>query len=98
MRQCGKTLESLRMTIWRIRIAFWITKVTDTHSEYVILIALPLQQWFQDHASMLRYTHTVSVVSSQSSLSRLPSTWMTCHNSAVRSNNTVSEVESQLTE
>ena len=28
-----------RMTIWRMRIAFWIRKVTDTHSEYVILNA-----------------------------------------------------------
>jgi len=27
-----------QMTIWRMRIAYWITKATDTHSEYVILI------------------------------------------------------------
>jgi len=33
-----------QMTIWRIRIASWITKATDTHSEYVILIAFPLHQ------------------------------------------------------
>jgi hypothetical protein len=26
----------------RMRIAFWITKVTDTHSEYVILTAISL--------------------------------------------------------
>jgi len=31
-------------TIWRMRIASWVTKATDTHSEYVILIAFPLQQ------------------------------------------------------
>jgi hypothetical protein len=24
--------------IWRMRIAFWITRVTDTNSEYVILL------------------------------------------------------------
>jgi hypothetical protein len=30
------------MTVWRI--ACWIPKDTKTHSEYVILIALPLQQ------------------------------------------------------
>jgi len=35
------------MTIWRMRIACWITQTTDTHSEYVILIAFPLQQWPQ---------------------------------------------------
>ena len=27
------------MTIWRMRIACWITKARDAHSEYVILIA-----------------------------------------------------------
>jgi len=28
-----------------MRIAFCVTKDTDTHNEYVILIAFPLQQW-----------------------------------------------------
>ena len=28
-----------QMTIWRMRIACWITKATGTHSEYVILIS-----------------------------------------------------------
>jgi len=32
-------------TIWRMRTACWITKATNTHSENVILVALPLQQW-----------------------------------------------------
>jgi len=31
--------------IWRMRIACWIPKATNTHLEYVILIALPQQQW-----------------------------------------------------
>ena len=30
------------------RIAFWITKATNTHSEYVVLIGVPLQQWLHD--------------------------------------------------
>jgi hypothetical protein len=33
--------------IRRMRIACWLTKATDTHSEYVILIAFPLQQLFR---------------------------------------------------
>jgi len=33
------------MTIWRMRIACWLSKATDTHLQYVILIAFPLQQW-----------------------------------------------------
>ena len=32
-----------QMTIWRMRIACWIPKSTDTRSEYVIFIAFPLQ-------------------------------------------------------
>ena len=35
-------------------IAYWITKVTDTHPEYVILIAFSQQRWLRDRASMLR--------------------------------------------
>ena len=34
-----------QMTIWRMRIACWITKATNTHLEYAILIAFPLQQY-----------------------------------------------------
>jgi len=32
------------LTIWHMRFSCCIPKDTDTHSEYVILIALPLQQ------------------------------------------------------
>jgi len=39
---------------WRMRIARWVPKATNTHSEYVILIAFPLQQWLQERAPMLR--------------------------------------------
>jgi hypothetical protein len=44
------------MTTWGMRIACWIHKVTNTHSEYVILIALPLQQQLHERASLLSYT------------------------------------------
>jgi hypothetical protein len=40
--------------IRRMRFACWITKATDTHSEYVILIAFPRQQWLGESASLLR--------------------------------------------
>jgi hypothetical protein len=33
--------------IWRMRFVFWVTKAADTHSEYVIRIAFPRQQWPQ---------------------------------------------------
>jgi len=47
--------DTPQMTVWPMRIACWIPKATNTHSEYVILIALPLQQWLHERASMLRY-------------------------------------------
>jgi len=34
-----------QMTIWRMRIACWIPKATNTHTGSVILIAFPLQKW-----------------------------------------------------
>ena len=40
--------------IRRTGFACWITKATDTRSEYVILIAFPLQQWLRERASILR--------------------------------------------
>ena len=50
-----------KMTIWRMRIACWIPKATNTHSQYVILIALPQQQCLHERASLLGYRHTVRV-------------------------------------
>jgi len=44
-----------QMTVWRMCIACRIPKATNAHSEYVILIAFPLQL-LHEHASMLRYT------------------------------------------
>jgi hypothetical protein len=41
--------------IRRMRIACWVTKATDTHSEYVILIAFPRQQWSRERATVLLY-------------------------------------------
>ena len=51
-----------QMTKWRVRIACWITKATNTPSEYVLLLVLPLQQWMHERASVLRYPYIASVV------------------------------------
>jgi quinol-cytochrome oxidoreductase complex cytochrome b subunit len=45
-----------------MRIACWITKATNKHSEYVILIAFPRQKWLRERASMLRYTYITCLV------------------------------------
>jgi hypothetical protein len=41
-------------TIRRMRCACWITKATDTHWEYVLFIAFPLQQRLRERASISR--------------------------------------------
>jgi len=51
-----------QMTVRRMRIACWIHKATNTHSEYVILIAVPQQQLLHERALMLRYTYFVCLV------------------------------------
>jgi len=37
--KCMVVPDRPQVTIWRMLIACWVTKATDTHSEYVILIA-----------------------------------------------------------
>ena len=48
--------------IRRMRFALCITKATDTHSEYVILIVFSRQHWLRERASMLRYTYIYRLV------------------------------------
>jgi hypothetical protein len=48
--------------IWRTRFACWITKATDTHSEYVILIAFPLLPWLRERTSLYVCTYTARLV------------------------------------
>ena len=43
------------MTIWLMWFAFWITKATNTHSEYVILIAFSRQKRLLERTSVLPY-------------------------------------------
>jgi len=43
MRWCGKIVykQTGHMTMWRMHIAGWMPKATNTHSEYVICIVFP---------------------------------------------------------
>ena len=43
--------------IRHMRIACWITKPTDIHSEYVILIGFPRQQWLRERVLTSRYSY-----------------------------------------
>jgi hypothetical protein len=46
----------------RMRFICRITKATDIHSEYVILIAFPQQQWLRERSSILRHTYIAFLV------------------------------------
>jgi len=48
-----------QITVWRMRFACWIPKATKTHSEYVILIAYPRQQWLLE---ILRCTYVACLI------------------------------------
>jgi hypothetical protein len=51
-----------QMTIWRIHITFWITKDTNSDSEYVIFIDFQLQQWLHERTSVLRCRYIACLV------------------------------------
>ena len=53
-----------QIKVRRMRIACWISKATNTRSEYVISFDFPLQEWWQESASLLRYTYIACIVSS----------------------------------
>ena len=54
-----------QMTTWRMRIACWKPRATNTHTVCVTLIAFPLQQWLHERASMLCYTYIASLVNNK---------------------------------
>jgi len=53
-----------QMTIWRMRIACWVPKGTDTHSDYIILIAFPQQYWLRESAPVYRSAYIVGDIAS----------------------------------
>jgi len=59
MVKCGKYCRAGQVTGDNMKHAFTcqITKTTDKHSEYAIVIAFPQQHLSNKHASMLQYTY-----------------------------------------
>jgi hypothetical protein len=49
------------MTVWRMRITWWIPKPANRLSEYVILTAFP-QQWLLELAAVERYMYIACLV------------------------------------
>jgi hypothetical protein len=59
--------------IWHMYFAWWITKATNTHSECIILIPFPQQQWVYIRAWILCHTYTTVLL--------IPFIRTTCHHS-----------------
>ena len=58
----------LQMTIWRMRVAFKVTKATNTHSEYVILHCFSTTPTVaRTHLRATLYAHCLSCFGSTSS-------------------------------
>jgi len=50
-----------QLTIWTMRLAFWIPTATDTYTECIILTAFPLQQIVtRTHLNVTLYVHSLS--------------------------------------
>ena len=58
MERYSKAGEAIDENILR-RIGFkrWISKATNTHSLYVILVSFSRRQWLRQCVSVLRYTY-----------------------------------------
>jgi hypothetical protein len=56
---CENMVEPDRpqMTVRPMRIACWIPRATDTHSEYIVLTVLSLEQWLGE-----RYTYIACLI------------------------------------
>ena len=62
MEKYGGSSEAIDDTIRRMRLAFWITKATDTLSVYLILIDFLRQRWLRERALLLRYAYIACLV------------------------------------
>jgi hypothetical protein len=51
-----------QIIIWLMRVTCRISKARNRHSDYVILIAFPLQQLLSECLSMLRYTYIAFLI------------------------------------
>jgi len=67
-----------QMTKWRMRMACWIPRATNTRSGCVMLVAFPPQQWLHERASMLRYMYITFLVSSKEDEVMSEFSWNEC--------------------
>ena len=52
-----------QITLWRMGFTFFIARFIDIYWKYLMLIAIPLQQWLLERASRLSFTLYVNCLS-----------------------------------
>jgi len=63
MEKCGTARQVTDIYIVRrMRIARWIPKATNTHTQYLIFTAVPIQQLSHGSGSKLNYTYSAFAV------------------------------------
>ena len=55
-----------------MQFACWKTSTTDTHSEYVVLIAFPHKQWLRESAAMLQNTYIACLLNIRKAMFQIP--------------------------
>jgi hypothetical protein len=51
-----------QMTLWLMCIACWVPLATNTHSQYIVLLAFPPRKWLNESASVLRFMYISCLV------------------------------------
>ena len=64
-----------QMAIWRMSVACWIPKATNTHSQYVIRTAVPLQELSLERTALLRYSRLRVLVCTEENLYSADRVW-----------------------
>ena len=90
--------DRLQITIWHMRIVYFIPKATNSHSCYLILIAFSLQQQLHARASMLRCKYIACLVSKDIrilspcivKLAECSSSWISFNNPKEKLKNSIS--------
>jgi hypothetical protein len=54
-----------------MRLAYWMTQATNTHSEYATLTVYPFQQWLHARTFLLRYTYIAYLIKYQKACTKL---------------------------
>jgi hypothetical protein len=63
------------MVIWRMSVACWIPKATNTHSQYVIRTAVPLQELSLERTALLSYSKLRVLVCTEENLYSADRVW-----------------------